>query len=152
MSGGQTRLSDEQHQHIYALWLRRTPVQTIAEQVGCHRNSVRAVVERIRSEQATDADLERARADALSCYDLVLNEAWTRFDQCDPMGAVAVGYLNVILKARERQDRIQNLEKVEINHTALYLTKIEQLLQMPAALDSDDLPLDGGGDGSDGGQ
>lgn len=129
-------LSEDQRSKIWDLHLRRVPQLEIARQVGCSRNTVNAVVQRITKDLADRRldQLETAREEALATYDAIQREAWMRLEQCAPTSTIAVGYLGTIVDCQRQKDRLLGLEQLTINHTGVYLARIEALMDRPATI------------------
>jgi len=124
-------LNDDQREEIWRLHVKRVSQREIADRIGCNRNTVSAVVRRITEQLAEGrrTEMEAARNEALAVYDEIQREIWKRLEQCP-----ATSSLSVIVEARRRQDRLLGLEKLTVNHTQVYLTRIEALMNQPIPL------------------
>jgi len=129
-------LNDDQRDEIWRLHVKRVSQREIADRIGCNRNTVSAVVCRITAHLAEGrrTELEAARNEALAVYNEIQREIWKRLEQCPATSSLAVGYLSVIVEARRRQDRLLGLEKLTVNHTQVYLTRIDALMNQPIPL------------------
>lgn len=129
-------LNDDQRDEIWRLHVKRVSQREIADRIGCNRNTVSAVVRRTTEQLAEGrrTEMEVARNEALAVYDEIQREIWKRLEQCPATSSLAVGYLSVIVEARRRQDRLLGLEKLTVNHTQVYLTRIDALMNQPIPL------------------
>jgi hypothetical protein len=123
-------LSPEQEEQVWALWLRRVPVLAIAAQFGVGRNTVSRTVARITRELSKrhQTDLDGARTEALAEYDAIKCEAWRRLARCAPQSTAGVGLLSNIIAARQQQDRLLGLERIQVDHRHAIVARVEAWL------------------------